>query len=147
MNTKEMRAKLREAGKRVPRSNEELIEVFNEAFGSDNTQFGLPEKKPEETTAPVLKLASNNVFTYIGAGDTPPHMIDFMGLQKFIRGQATPVDNPVVIQKILNHPCFVRGEVDKDVMFENDEAEKKKAEIQRDKDTALQIEIDRINRA
>lgn len=148
MNTKEMRQALREAGHHVPRSNKETIEAYNKAFPaadkwSEEEVKVTEARNVESSKTNVVKLASSNVFTYIGAGDTPPHMIDFMGRQKFIRGMATPVEDPVVVKAISNHKCFVKGEVDKDVMFKSDEIERKKAEEQLKKDRILQAEIER----
>lgn len=86
-----------------------------------------------------------DVYTYVGAGDTPPHMIKFLGIQNFIRGQATVVTHPEVLDKIKNHPCFVKGEADQDVMFASDEAAAKEAQDRRDEDVKIQIDMDRVN--
>lgn len=148
MDTKEMRQKLREAGHHVPRSNEETIEAYNKAFGAEDTQCGPSEATPvkEVESAQVIKLVSTNLWTYIGAGDTPPHMINFMGMQKFIRGQAVEVTHPDVLEKIKHNPCFVKGKVDQEILFKRDEEARERVEKQRFEDLKLQIEMERRNR-
>jgi hypothetical protein len=149
MDNKEMRQALRDAGKHVPRSNEDLEKAYNEAFSRGEVmdkpiaQVEPPLLPEEEPKTNIVKLASDNVWTYIGAGDTPPHMINFMGMEKFIRGQAKEVTNPKVIEKMLVSPCFVKGKVDQDLLFARDEEARQKAEKQREEDLKLQIEIER----
>jgi hypothetical protein len=146
MNTKKMREELREAGKPVPRSNKDL-EIAYAEFKGMVTGNGVPEQEPKGVIKPVVKLVSSNIYTYIGAGDEPPHMINFMGLQNFVRGQPTEVNNPEVIEKVSHHACFVKGEADTELMFKNDELEKKKADEQRHIDACTQIEAERGNKA
>lgn len=151
MNTKEMRQALRDAGHHVPRSNEETIDAYNKAFGDDSTQYGESTMEPVQAVQDqiniaktnVVKLASSNIWTYIGSGDTPPHLINFMGMQKFIRGQPVEVTNQTVIDKLKNNPCFVKGKVDQELLFKRDEEARERAEKQRFEDLKLQIETER----
>lgn len=98
------------------------------------------EVQADETVSDPTKTevsGSGKIFTYVGAGDTPPHRIEFMGLQRFVRGQPTEVINPVVLRGIIGNPSFVEGEVDQDTLFNADEVESKKAEEQRKADKRL----------
>jgi len=78
----------------------ELEEVYVELFDEDDE---------EKTTDPK---SEENIFTYVGAGETSPVKINFMGKQTFIRGRATEVTDPIVLAKVVNNQCFVRGEVE-----------------------------------
>lgn len=71
------------------------------------------------------------VFTYIGGGEDSPRVIEFMGRQKFVRGKATEVSDPIVLAKIANNPTFIEGEVDEESIHEIDEEARDKAEAQR----------------
>lgn len=144
MEPKEMRVKLKEAGVTCPVSNADVVKKFNEAF-SPNIMVG-PPPQDMEVIAPVVKLVSSNIYTYIGSGDEPPHMINFMGLQNFVRGTAIEVTNPDVIAKIQNNPSFVKGEYDSDLMFESDEKEKKRAGEQRKSDAKIEALMVKANR-
>jgi hypothetical protein len=134
MNTKEMRTKMREDGLTPPRSNEELIKVYNEKYG---------ETKVEAT---VTNMPMQNQYTYIGAGATPPQLINFMGMQVFMRGELTTVTNPVVLGKIKGNPCFVQGEYPKEKLMENDKQAEKCAQKIRDEHVKMEIDIQRRNR-
>jgi len=132
MEIKAMRETLKEKGYRVPRSNEDVEKSYNKHF----TQTYLDE--------PIV--IQKNIYTYVGAGDEPPHMVNFMGRQKFVRGQAVEVADPEVLAKIDKNRCFVRGEVDPEQMFASDKIEKKKADEQRKMDFATNIAAQRANR-
>lgn len=132
MEVKEMRVKLKDVMDIVPRSNEDVVKAYNEKF--------LDTVDPEVVETKEL---STNQWTYIGAGDSPPHLIKFMGIQVFMRGQPTTVTDPLVLEKIKNNHCFVKGEIDKEEMYANDELEKKRAEKRREEDLKLQIEVER----
>ena len=93
------------------------------------------EATPADT--PTKKKALANVFTYVGSGEASPPLINFMGLQKFVRGKAVEVTNPTVLQKIRNNPCFTEGEVDMEELHEYDQEEAEKAAEQRKKDKEL----------
>lgn len=145
-----MRQSLRDAGKHVPRSNKDTEIAYTE-LKNINTGEGYEEPKGEiekviPTEDSVVKLVSSNVYTYIGAGDEPPHMINYMGIQKFVRGQAIEV-SPNVAEKIRNHRCFVKGEVDQESMFKNDELEKAKVSLQRKEDELTDAKTKLLNRA
>jgi len=116
------------------------IELKDTVLNLENPGFPLSKNQS------IVKLASTNIYTYIGSGDEPPHMINFMGMQKFIRGQAVEVKNPVVIDKINSHRCFVKGKVDQEKLFESDEKEKARADEQRNIDQQTQARIDRVNK-
>jgi len=129
MEPKAMREALKAANITCPVSNKDVIEAYNKAFNKE-----------------VVTLASSNIYTYIGQGDEPPHMINFMGRQQFIRGTPTEVTDMGVINKIRTNPCFVAGKVDQSELFARDEAAKKQVEKQRMEDLKLQIEMERVNR-
>lgn len=82
-------------------------------------------------TPEVAQTSKENFFTYVGGGEDSPRVINFMGLQKFVRGQFTEVKNPVVLAKIKNNQCFVNYEVEEDSIFEADEEAKLEADRQR----------------
>lgn len=149
MEVQEMRKALADVVDTVPRKNDDVIALYNEKFSHNDADEINSDDIPRETVEKTdLRIVpSDNEYTYIGAGDTPPHMINFMGMQKFTRGQVTTVTNPTVLAKIKNHTCFVKGQVDQEVLFENDEKAKKEAEHQREEDLKLQILVERQNRA
>lgn len=131
-------------------------EAENDAFekviaDAESEMLAVTNSKVIEIPAVVkpkfkAQTLDGEVYTYVGFGDTPPHMIKFMGLQNFIRGQATTVTRIDVLEKIKNHKCFVKGEVDPDVLFGNDKVAAAKAQFRRDEDMKLQIVMDRKNR-
>lgn len=126
MKTVEMRKFLREKNIHVPRNNADVVEAYNKAFGED---------KKEQ---PIVKIASSNIYTYIGSGDEPPHMINFMGMQKFVRGIPVEV-SPEVAKKIKNNRSFVKGKYDMELAFENDQNEKEKADKRRELDRQIDL--------
>ena len=93
-----------------------------------------PEVKDEEVVKTKGKPAY--VYTYVGGGESSPHIINFMGRQKFVRGKATEVTDPEVLAKINGCPTFVEGEVDQEELFEYDEKAKQEADEQRKRDEA-----------
>jgi len=133
MDVKTMREKLSEFMDTVPRSNDDVIKVYSEKFG-------------EVESVPSLKVVGKNIYTYIGKGEESPHLIKFMGIQVFTRGKPVEVKNEQVLAKISGNPCFVKGEVTQEVLYENDEKAKEKADLQRDEDTKTQIAVERLNR-
>lgn len=88
-------------------------------------------EKPMEAPAPRTK---GRVFTYVGGGEDSPRVINFMGMQKFVRGQATEVVDPVVLAKIAKNPTFIEGEVEQEELHTYDEEARKEADEQRRKD-------------
>ena len=140
MNHKEMREAIRAAGQHVPRSNEDVKAAYKALTDStDNKELPNNDGK-------VVTLVNKNIYTYVGAGDEPPHMINFMGLQKFVRGKEVEVTNPEILAKIDGNPSFIKGKADPEKMFENDEKAKKKADAQRFEDQKMQIAMDRQNK-
>ena len=89
---RQMRVELKAAGVHVPRANVELERVYA-------TFKGEPV-----LNKPVLRIVkdepSEDVYTYIGSGDSPPQMIKFMGVQIFIRGTPTKVTDKRLLRKI-----------------------------------------------
>lgn len=73
-------------------------------------------------------------FTYIGAGEDSPRVINFMGQQKFVRGEPTKVSDPKIIEKLLEHPTFVEGKADQETLHRIDEEAKAEADLQRAND-------------
>jgi len=143
MEVKQMREVLKDAGVNpVPRSNKDVIALYNQKFSQTDI-----EDVVEKTEEKVVSIESTGrTFTYIGSGDEPPHLINFMGMQKFVRGQATKVSNPLVLAKISNNSAFVSGKIDSDLMFTRDEAEKKKANDQREKDRVMNERCELANK-
>lgn len=137
MSTKEMREALREAGVDVPRSNADVEAAYMEHC-SGNAD---PDVPPTNS-----KGAGGNVYTYIGGGESSPERIDFMGRQRFTRGKATEVTDPVVLAKVKVNPCFVNGEVPDDVIFDMDEKASQKAEEQRKADKETNQAAERANK-
>ena len=79
----------------------------------------------------------DNSYTYVGGGEDSPRVINFMGLQKFVRGQLTEVTDPDVLKKLKNHPCFVPYEIEQEALHEADEEAKVAAENQRKEDQKI----------
>jgi hypothetical protein len=134
MNTKEMRSKLRKDGIKPPQKNEVMIELYNKTYGET------------EVEATVTNLPMTNQYTYIGSGATPPQLINFMGMQVFMRGELTTVTNPTVLNKIQGNPCFVQGEYPKEKLLENDKEALKREQKIKEEHTKMEIEIQRRNR-
>ena len=135
MNTKEMREFLKDKVKTVPRSNADVEKLYNEmtAHSSESIEI-VPRETGEE-------------YTYIGAGPTPPHVIKFMGLQTFVRGQPTKVTDSRVLAKMPGNKCFVKGRIDPEKLTEQDELAAKIEQNIRHEELKIQIEMDRINRS
>lgn len=136
MNHKDMREKLKGVVESIPRSNEDMVKLYNETFPDDQV----------EVTPTVSEVIKNNVYTYIGQGDKPPHMIKFMGKQVFVRGDPVEVTDPEVLAKVKINPCFTNDKVDKEKLYEQDEIEAQKVEEQRNKDIETQLWADRNNK-
>lgn len=92
----------------------------------------------------VIKKASSKTvkpvgitYTYVGGGEASPHVINFMGKQRFVRGEPVEITDPILLQKLANHPCFVDGEIDPKQLHEYDAEEAEKAAEQRKKDEKL----------
>lgn len=92
------------------------------------------KEKAPEPKAPAKAAAgkpAGPIYTYVGAGEDSPRVINFMGKQKFVRGQATEVTDPEVLGKIANCPTFISGEVDPETLHEYDEKARGDADAQR----------------
>lgn len=112
MNHKEMRKALKDAGHHVPRANVAVEAAYASAFNTDKIE-AIPEKKPVNNKA--------NIYTYVGSGDTPPHIVNFLGRQSFVRGIPMEVTDEMILRKIVNHPCFVAGAADPEAMHKSDQ--------------------------
>lgn len=77
------------------------------------------------------------VVTYVGAGEDSPRVINFMGKQKFVRGQAVEITDQELLAKIIGNPSFVEGEVDQESLHEMDEEAANEANDQRKSDKKL----------
>ncbi len=106
-----------------------------------------PEKDTAETTTPAKGKGKSEgpIYTYIGKGEDSPRVINFMGKQKFIRGQATEVTDPEVLRKVKDNPTFVEGEADQETLHEIDEQARLEAEEQRLKDARTNAAAQRKN--
>ena len=87
--------------------------------------------------ADIEELAEN-VFTYVGAGESPPTVINFMGAQEFVRGEPVLVTNEDLLKKIINNPSFVRGTVDMRALHDGDKQAAREAAEKRKRDTLIQ---------
>lgn len=136
---KEMRASLKAEGvKPIPLKNTEMYELYIKV--NPDYDGGEPEL-PTVTELPV-----SDGWTYIGAGDEPPHMICFMGKQNFVRGQLTQVADKEVLAKLENNHCFIKGEYNMDDAFKADKAAAKVVQLKREEDVKTQIHMERANR-
>lgn len=87
--------------------------------------------------APKVEKPKTNgiVYTYIGKGAESPRIVNLMGLQKFVRGQATEVTHPALLEKLPGITTFVEGEADQETLHKIDEegsaAEKEQRELDR----------------
>jgi len=77
-----------------------------------------------ETPAVETPAVEGEVYTYVGAGDGSPYVINFMGQQEFTRGKATVVTNPALLAKLPGASTFVKGEVEPTVLHEIDQTAK-----------------------
>ena len=92
------------------------------------------EEVIETTEEKPSKKGKGAIYTYVGGGEDSPRVINFMGRQKFVRGEATEVTDQELLKKIVGNPTFVEGEVALEELHEYDEEAKKEAEAQRKKD-------------
>lgn len=115
MNTKDMRAALKDVVEVVPRNNEDVVALFKEKF---------PEVIVEAVETAVVEEIEEEVWTYVGSGHEPPQVTNFMGRQVFMRGHPVKVTDPLVLMKIKNHKCFVKGAIKGEKLIEQDEKEK-----------------------
>ena len=144
MNIKEKREFLKDRVTTVPRSNADVEKLYNEMIEPAQTVEPMTVEPVEVKPADV---SASDEYTYVGYGDTPPHMINFMGLQVFMRGTPVKVTNPRVLEKVKVNRSFVKGKADINKMHEQDELAAKRAQKQREEDLKMQIEVERQNRA
>lgn len=83
------------------------------------------EPEQDESNSVVY---GDDTYTYVGAGADSPRVINFMGRVKFVRGQPTEVTDPIVLAKIENNQCFVKGTVSDEELYEMDKAGKEHAD-------------------
>jgi len=116
MNTKDMRAALKDVVEVVPRNNEDVVALFKEKF---------PEVIVEDAVEKaVVEEVEEEVWTYVGSGHEPPQVTNFMGRQVFMRGHPVKVTDTLVLMKIKNNACFVKGTIKGEKLIEQDQKEK-----------------------
>ncbi len=130
MDIKEIRDALKGVVDTVPRSNEDAEELYNEIMKSES------DAEPK----------SKNIYTYVGYGDEPPQITNFMGRQTFVRGIAAEVTDPLILSKIDGNMSFIKGKCEPAHLLENDLKEKAKANAQIEEDQKTQIEVERRQR-
>lgn len=99
----------------------------------------------EEAPMKAEKSGTVRTFTYVGAGETPPRKIMFMGVLEFVRGKPVDIsvnaENKVILGKLAGNPSFVEGDVDEDkmqeILHEQDEDAARNADAQRLADRKL----------
>lgn len=115
---------------------EKVIDALLEGEDQKEEEAGeepITSEQESETPAEVA-VSKAPTFTYVGAGESSPEVINFMGLQLFVLGEETEVTNPRVLSKIQNHPCFVKGAADKRKMMESRQAAAQRAQRKRQAD-------------
>lgn len=91
-------------------------------------------KAPADEAAPETKKKGPKAreFTYIGAGEGSPYVINFMGKQRFTRGKLTEVTDPEVLAKLDNGiHTFVEGQADAETLHQIDEEAKLSGDAKR----------------
>lgn len=106
----------------------------------------MTEATKADKAATKADKAAVETYTYVGAGADIPEVCDFMGLQRFIRFEETEVSNPVVLAKLKNHPCFVKGAAEKAVVRERDEIERGRVAKQKREDAELNDAANKRNK-
>lgn len=100
-----------------------------------------PEKAKTETpadeTATKKKGEKAREFTYIGAGENSPYVINFMGKQRFTRGQLTEVTDPELLAKLPGIATFVEGPADAETLHKIDTEAKEAADLKRAEDLVV----------
>jgi len=81
-------------------------------------------------------------FTYIGGGEGSPHVINFMGKQKFVRGQLTEVTDPEVLAKLDGGvSTIIEGPADAELLHQIDSEAKEAADAARASDAAINARV------
>ena len=88
----------------------------------------------QDPTKTDEKKPKGKTFTYVGAGESSPRKINFMGKQEFVRGKAVEVTDENLIKKIEGNPTFVEGQADEETLARIDEEGEEEAETQRRQD-------------
>lgn len=88
--------------------------------------------QPEQD--PSAEGQGARAFTYIGAGDSSPYVINLMGKQKFVRGQLTEVTDPALLAKLPGMSTFIEGPADAELLHKIDQEGKDRYEAQRQVD-------------
>ena len=119
---------------------DELVALIEE----NNLEIeGYADMKVPALKAAVLKVLEledgdaaedGDVYTYVGAGADSPRVINLMGRQKFVRGQAVKVTDPVLLAKLPGIGTFVKGKADEETLHRIDEEGKAGEEDQKAKD-------------
>lgn len=97
-----------------------------------------PPAQPADTKTKTTDKDGKDVkgvgYTYIGGGEDSPRVINFMGKQKFVRGELTTVTDPEVLAKLDGASTFVKGKADQETLHRIDEDAKAEADLQRAQD-------------
>lgn len=112
-------------------------------LASKITEGAIVAENAKATTATPVEART---FTYVGGGDNSPHVINFMGKQKFVRGKATEVTDPEVITKLIGCSTFVEGEVDQETLHKIDMEGKEKYDTQRAADAEFNAKFSKKHR-
>lgn len=134
MNTKDMRVALKDMVDVVPRNNEDVIALFKEKFPDVQLDPEIKvahlspiiangEKWNHLYLSPTIEEVEEEVWTYVGSGHEPPQVTNFMGRQVFMRGYPVKVTDPLVLMKIKNHRCFIKGAIEGEKLIEQDQKE------------------------
>ena len=91
----------------------------------------------ENVKASSSTPAKARAFTYIGQGEGSPHVINFMGKQKFVRGQLTEVTDGELLAKLPGVATFIEGPVEVESLHNMDADAKEKADKKRSEDVII----------
>ena len=116
---KDMRDELKELELSVPRKNSDVVELYKSKFPDAEVE----ECEEESNVVKMPEKPKGETWTYTGYGHTPPQVINFMGLQTFMRGQATEVTHPLVLKKLGGNKSFVKGVVNAEQIITQDEVQ------------------------
>lgn len=85
------------------------------------------------------------VYTYVGFGETPPQIIKFMDQIFFRRGEPVKIennqDNALLINKLENNKCFIKGEIKVEDLMIQDQKAKEVADAKREADNDLEEKL------
>ena len=115
--------------------NEEAIE--QEAIEQEEQEA--IEQEEQEAIEQDTKKVPENFFTYVGAGQSPPPVINFMGKEEFVRGEGKVVTNTEVLHKLRNHPCFINGVVSQKELYQRDKEASVIAEKNQQRDKKMNV--------